>query len=208
MSSKFNLVTVQTESQWKEYHRIRREELFDNSPTYQEDHEDEFKAKKFHIIGAPGSGKTYLAKKLSEISNAPLLELDQIHWNNDAEDYNTKAPEHVRDAKLKEFISGEGWIVEGIYYKWTDISFAKADLIIIIFPSSFTRNFRVIKRYILAKFGKGSSNENSLKDLYALIRWGNTYLHDKLPKIDEITAKYKDKRVYINSADDFLKVLK
>tara|TARA_R110000868_G_scaffold138329_1_gene352336 strand:- start:52010 stop:52573 length:564 start_codon:yes stop_codon:yes gene_type:complete len=181
---------------------------YDYPPTSKNIGRGKFRAKKFHIIGAPGSGKTYLAKKLSEISNAPVLELDQIHWNNDAEDYNTKAPEHERDAKLKEFVSGEGWIVEGIYYKWTDVSFAEADMIIIIVPSSFTRNLRIIKRYILAKFGKGNSNENSLKDLYTLIRWGNSYLHDKLPKIDKLTAKYEDKRVYINSADDFLKILK
>lgn len=43
MSFKYNFVTVDTDLQWKEYHHIRRDELFDNSPSYQEDHEDEFK---------------------------------------------------------------------------------------------------------------------------------------------------------------------
>ncbi|HBM16819.1 MAG TPA: hypothetical protein DD381_10820 [Lentisphaeria bacterium] len=38
-------------------------------------------AKKILIIGNCGSGKTTLSKKLSLISNLPVIHLDKHYWN-------------------------------------------------------------------------------------------------------------------------------
>lgn len=39
---------------------------------------------KIHIIGCSGSGKTYLAKALSEKYTIPHFDLDDIQWDNNA----------------------------------------------------------------------------------------------------------------------------
>lgn len=163
--------------------------------------------KKIHIIGAPGSGKTYLSKKLAEKLNAPLLELDQIVWDNSSAEYNTAFPDDVRDAKLAEFIAQDSWIAEGIYYKWCMPSFDEADAIIILDNSKALRNFRIIKRFILSKLGLAQSNENSLKDVRALITWGNAYSDVKIPAITEMTEPHKAKRIFARSADEVLRKL-
>jgi len=160
---------------------------------------------KVHIIGAPGSGKTYLSKKLSKQLNAPLLELDQIHWDNNADTYNTKAPEHERDANLLKFTEQDSWVIEGIYYKWVDNSFKSADAIIILNIPNYLRNFRIIKRFILSKVGIGQCNEMSIKDLKALITWGNSFTKNNLPEIIAKTEPYKSKRDIFSKADKVVK---
>jgi len=162
---------------------------------------------KVHIIGAPGSGKTYLSKKLSKQLNALLLELDQIHWDNNADIYNTKAPEDERDAKLLKFTEQDSWVIEGIYYKWVDSSFESADAIIILNVPNYLRNFRIIKRFILSKVGIGQCNEMSIKDLKALITWGNSFTKNNLPAIMDKTEPYKSKRYIFNKADKVFKFI-
>lgn len=157
---------------------------------------------KIHIIGGPGSGKSYLAKKLSEHFDIPLLELDQIHWDNSAEIYNTRRSDEERDAMLAEFLSQEKGVVEGIYYKWVQPSFEKADVIVVLQPSCFKRNFRMMKRFVFGKLGFGHTNENNLKALYDLMVWGNSYEEKKVPVIMEMTEAFADKRIVSASADE------
>jgi len=40
------------------------------------------KYNKILISGNAGSGKTYLANKLSKISSAPYIEIDKLRWKN------------------------------------------------------------------------------------------------------------------------------
>jgi adenylate kinase family enzyme len=73
--------------------------------------------KKIHIVGSTGSGKTYLARHLSEQLKIPYYELDNVMWSSSIEMAGKNPPE-IRDKLLKDIISKESWIVEGVYYKW------------------------------------------------------------------------------------------
>ena len=35
------------------------------------------------VIGCPGAGKTYFAKKLKEITGLPVIHMDNLYWNKD-----------------------------------------------------------------------------------------------------------------------------
>ena len=39
------------------------------------------KYRKIHIIGGPGSGKSYIAKKLSTLYNIKAYDLDDLFWD-------------------------------------------------------------------------------------------------------------------------------
>ena len=45
---------------------------------------------KIRIIGCSGSGKTYLAKRLSEKYTIPSYDLDDIQWDNSQNSYESK----------------------------------------------------------------------------------------------------------------------
>lgn len=85
---------------------------------------------RLHLIGGPGSGKTFLSRVLGKEAGAPVLGLDNIFWDRSAGRYGVKADETFRDTSLREFVTRENWIVEGVYYRWAMASFQRADHII------------------------------------------------------------------------------
>ena len=103
---------------------------------------------KIHIIGCSGTGKTYLAKKLSNKYNIPHYDLDNIYWDNSSEKYGIKTEVEKRDKLLQKILEKDDWIIEGIYYKWLEQSFKNADIIYILDLPKYIYKFRIIKRFI------------------------------------------------------------
>ena len=76
------------------------------------------KIMKIHIIGGPGSGKTFLADRLSRQYGIPHYDLDDLQWDNAANDYGTKRDPQERAALLDQILQRDDWIIEGVYYAW------------------------------------------------------------------------------------------
>ena len=106
---------------------------------------------KIHIIGCSGTGKTYLAKRLSNKYNIPHYDLDNIYWDNSFQKYGIKTEVEKRDKLLKNILEKDSWIIEGIYYKWLEQSFKDADIIYILDLPKYIYKFRIIKRFIKRK---------------------------------------------------------
>jgi adenylate kinase family enzyme len=131
---------------------------------------------RIHLIGGPGSGKSYAAVALSARFGVPAYDLDDLFWDRSASRYGVRTEPTVRDQELASIVARDGWIIEGVYYGWLAPSFAAADIIIALTPSIVVRQWRVIKRYMLRKAGQVRSPQNeSLADLWRLLRWGHTY---------------------------------
>ena len=69
---------------------------------------------KIHIIGGPGSGKSFLADRLSRQLGIPHYDLDDLQWDN-AAGYGTKPDPPERDALLSQILQKEAWVIEGDY---------------------------------------------------------------------------------------------
>ncbi len=54
--------------------------------------------KKIYIVGTMGSGKTYLAKKLSKELNIPHYDLDDLYWKRK---YTSKNSEENKKSNLE-----------------------------------------------------------------------------------------------------------
>lgn len=108
---------------------------------------------KIFIIGGPGSGKTTLAKRLSERYGIPRCNLDDLFWDNTAAAYGTKRNPAERDALLDQVLSREDWIVEGVYYAWCGRCFREADRICFLNVPRRVYRRRIIKRFVRRKLG-------------------------------------------------------
>lgn len=69
--------------------------------------------KKIIVIGCPGAGKSTFARRLKEMTGLPLYYLDQIWHKTDR----TTVSKEEFDAKLKEIIQQDSWIIDGNYLR-------------------------------------------------------------------------------------------
>lgn len=161
---------------------------------------------KIYIIGAPGCGKTYIAKKLSLTLNIPMYDLDEIFWDNNANNYRTKSKEEDRDNGLNIILQNNKWIMEGVYYKWLKKAFLDADVIVILHTSLWIRHFRIIIRYIKRRLGLIKSKNENLSDLLKLLIYNQKFYSKNMIAIKNFIIDYKEKIIECNSSDDILKI--
>ena len=128
---------------------------------------------RIHLIGGPGSGKSYAAARLSSLFDVPAYALDDLYW--DRTTYDVRTEPAARDQQLASLVERDGWIIEGVYYGWVAASFAAADIIIVLTPSIVVRQWRVTKRFVLRKAGRVPSRNESLASLWRLLRWSQTF---------------------------------
>ena len=68
--------------------------------------------KRILVIGCPGAGKTYFAKRLGSILNIPVIHMDNLYWNKDKTAITT---EELKE-KLLPYLEKETWIIDGNYH--------------------------------------------------------------------------------------------
>jgi adenylate kinase family enzyme len=158
---------------------------------------------KIRIIGSCGSGKSTLARELSVRLNVPFYEIDNLIWDRSAE--NLKYPEELRDRNLEAIVNSDEWIVEGVQYKdWTLASIEKADLVVILNPNVYVRDYWIIKRFILSRTGIRPWNyKQSFKNLCKMIvRWNHRY---DIQKVKGIVNEYQRAFVIARNKKEVIK---
>jgi len=84
-------------------------------------------ASRIHVVGGPGSGKTFLAHQIGARLGIPIYELDSIAF--EGPDF-VKRPLSERLADVQRIAAQPAWITEGIFVGWTEQLLDTADLII------------------------------------------------------------------------------
>ncbi len=148
---------------------------------------------KIHIIGCSGSGKTHLAKQLSEELNIPHFDLDEIMWDNSSKSYGVKRTEDVRKQMLQNILMQPNWIIEGVYYAWCREVFEEADQIYLLNVPRYKYRYRLVKRFFRRKLGLESGKKETFKSLWNLLRWTDKWQKVNLVEIRSILLKYPDK---------------
>lgn len=163
---------------------------------------------KIHIIGCSGSGKTYLANALSKKYNIPHFDLDDIQWDNTAREYGTKRPLDERKALLQEVLSNDAWIIEGVYYSWVQQSFDEADKIYVLDMPRYLYKSRIIIRSVKRKLGILKGKKETLKSVWNLLKWTETFQNKNMKEIKRILDRYGDNVIWLSSKKDVEKIIK
>lgn len=149
------------------------------------------------VVGGPGSGKSYLAKLISDHTNLSYINLDDLFWFRGKK----RDPEN-RDKLLLNVLRTEEWIIEGSFDEdWVYSTFVDSTLILVIDPSLFVRLSRVFYTYFSKFFSK---QHISLRQLISEIRTTNSYNSKHLLPLLE-NSHFKKKAVIFSSADDAYK---
>lgn len=148
---------------------------------------------KIHIIGGPGSGKTFLAEKLSKELGVPHYDLDDLQWDNQSDSYGEKRAPAERDRLLADILEHKDWIIEGVYYAWCQQCFADADKIYALSVPRYKYRYRIIGRFVRRKLGLEKGKKETLKSLSQLLKWADKYQQINLVEIRKLLAPYSDK---------------
>ena len=148
---------------------------------------------KIHIIGGSGSGKTFLAEKLSKEHNLPHYDLDDIMWDNQSDTYGVKRDIEERKKLLGEILQNDDWIIEGVYYKWCKQCFADADKIYLLNVPRYKYRYRIMRRFIRRKLGIERGKKETFKSLCNLLKWADEYQEKDMAEIKKMLAPYSDK---------------
>lgn len=77
------------------------------------------------LLGSPGAGKSYFAKKLAKKINVELYHLDNIYWNKDK----THINDYLFKKKVEDILQKKNWIIDGNYSKTYEDRIEKCDTI-------------------------------------------------------------------------------
>ena len=152
---------------------------------------------KIHIIGGSGSGKTYLADKLSKEYGITHYDLDELQWDNKADSYGVKRNAEERQEILEDILENQQWIIEGVYYKWCKQCFADADKIYLLQVPRRVYIYRIVKRFLKRKLGLEKGKKETIRSLIHLIKWADIYEKNDMIEIKKILERYKDKVMII-----------
>lgn len=147
---------------------------------------------KIYIIGIVASGKTTLARKLSNERHIPHYELDCIvHAKTDCGRYKRTPKEQVEEIIRIDRLGD--WIIEGTYRQSCHCLLDMSDEIIFLDPPLWLRKYRIITRFIKQKLHiepcHYKSNFHMLKMMF---KWTKDFETNR-EQFEKMLAQYKPK---------------
>lgn len=160
------------------------------------------------IIGISGTGKTRLAKKLSDFLKIPVIHYDELVWG---ENWN-EVDEKIVEEQLNKVIKKDKWIIEGYIHPAAENKLKNADIVIYLdylgwqaFWGGFNR-WWIFRGKTRPEMASGCIEEFDWNFLRVMWKRGER------PEIEEAIKGFEDKVIRLKTrkeTDNFLaKLLK
>jgi adenylate kinase family enzyme len=143
--------------------------------------------KRIFIIGPPGSGKSYLADRLSELTGIKHYDTDDMRY---IRKYDTVRPIAARRRKLVAVAKRDSWIIAGVSLSFSDAAIERSQLIVILWEKFHLTAFRIIRRSIMRVLSKMPSKE-SVGGTLKLVKWNYEAFHKKGGKQAELLGQIR-----------------
>ena len=164
------------------------------------------------ILGAGGSGKTTLAKSLSNLTGINAYYLDKEYWLPNWQ----RPSDDDWNHKLNDIIANEQWIIDGNYIDSLNKRLAKADLVIMldINKNICTKSifFRTLKNYFWKRSDLGNGCTDRFNERYKeFLAWSKAFKQDYFPLLIKKCLEYPNVDLKIfksrSSAKHFIKTI-
>lgn len=157
---------------------------------------------RIYIVGAAGSGKTTLAKRISQKTGVRCYHLDDIVYLNDSENKGRIRSDIDRDNLFDEIIKETDWIVEDNGRMCFREAMQKADKIILLYPHKYVRMKRIVIRYIKQKLGIEKSLYNPSIDILRRMFNGSNKFETGKDGLKSRILKYDEKVLVLRTNND------
>jgi adenylate kinase family enzyme len=94
------------------------------------------------LYGVTGSGKSELARRISERIGIPWHSVDDLTWDPGWR----QVPAEEQRRRFEEICAGERWILDTAYSAWRDVALARAELIVALDYPRWLSLARLIRR--------------------------------------------------------------
>ncbi|BBH20443.1 DNA topology modulation protein [Paenibacillus baekrokdamisoli] len=163
--------------------------------------------RKILITGIVASGKTTLAKQLSNSLNIPCYELDSIVHPQTNEGRKSRTPEE-QVSVIEEIDRNGQWIFEGTNRESYRCLFDMADIILFLDPPLWKRKMRIFTRFLKQNLGIEKCNYKSdfmmLKMMY---KWTREFEKNRMDFEDRI-INFEDKLIRLTDNINLEKLVK
>ena len=132
------------------------------------------KIRKIYVLGPTGSGKSFLAKKLSEILKIKSYDMDDVRF---IKKYTKSRSNEKRKKLVDKILKNKKWIIDGRGTDWDRHAMNRADLIIQLKTPEYKRTYRIFKRYL--KRRKDPHLKENFFDPFNLVKYSLSYRFGK-----------------------------
>ncbi len=138
-------------------------------------------AQRILVYGATGSGKSIMARQLSELTGIPWTSVDDICWRPGW----VQMPQDEQVAHFDALTRTDSWILDSAYGGWRQLAHQRADLVVALDYSRLTSLTRLLRRTatrILDRQEICNGNHESWRTVFArdsLVVWHFTSFRKK-----------------------------
>lgn len=144
------------------------------------------------LIGAPGSGKSLLARRLQQTTGWPLLNLDRV-WH--AMDYSAGAKQRFIALQKQFMTQHQDWLIDGNYSSTIPVRMAAADMVVWLRVPGLLATGRIIRRSLAFRRDARTRpdmapgfQEHFDRDYLAFLLYGLTFRHTVEPRLAGVLA--------------------
>ena len=120
--------------------------------------------RRISVVGTIGSGKTNLAREISNLLAIPHIELDSLHWEPNWVEASDSA---FRD-RVNHCLLGDSWVADGNYHRVRDIIWSRAHTVVWLdypFRTIMSRLARRTLRRVLTRQRLWNDNQEGVRSV-------------------------------------------
>lgn len=165
---------------------------------------------KIYITGSVASGKSTLARRISQITKIPCYHLDEVVRVPAPEEAsgNKKRPVEERDALFHDILMRTDYIIEDAGRVCFAEGMRQADVVILLEIPLLVRKKRIISRWLKQKMGlEKCIYKPTLSMLRAMFRWAEDY-DSGADGTKALAAQFDEKKVILHNIREIKAYLK